>query len=95
MKKKSKTKTIPAFASETEEARFWDSMDSTAYFNGKGKVHLKLPARTTTISLRLPNRLLERLKRLATLKDVPYQSLLKVFLDEKIQEEMLGLKRAA
>lgn len=95
MKKNNKTKTIPAFASETEEARFWNSVDSTAYFSGRGGVHLKLPARTTTISLRLPNRILERLKRLATLKDVPYQSLLKIFLDEKIQEEILDLKRAA
>jgi predicted DNA binding CopG/RHH family protein len=95
MKKKKELKTILAFASEAEEVRFWDSVDSTAYFSGKGKVHLKLPARTTTISLRLPIRLLERLKRLATVKDVPYQSLLKILLDAKIQEEILELKKAA
>lgn len=95
MKKKNTTKPIPAFASEAEEVRFWNTVDSTAYFSGKGGVHLKLPTRTTTISLRLPNRLLERLKRLATLKDVPYQSLLKILLDEKIQEEISDLKRAA
>jgi predicted DNA binding CopG/RHH family protein len=94
MKKKNTIKTIPAFASETAETRFWNAVDSTAYFSGKGGVHLKLPTRTTTISLRLTTRLLERLNRMAILKDVPYQSLLKIFLDEKIQEEISVLKKA-
>ncbi len=92
--KERKLKTIPLFHSENEEAAFWDKVDSTAYFSRKGKIHLKLPHRTTSISLRLPLRLLERLKRLAEIKDVPYQSLLKIYLDEKIRDEIVGLKRA-
>jgi predicted DNA binding CopG/RHH family protein len=86
-------KTIPMFNSEKEEAIFWDRVDSTQYFSGKGNVHLKLPLRTKSISLRLPIRLLERLKRLAQIKDVPYQSLLKIYIDEKVQDEISGLKR--
>lgn len=83
---------IPLFASEAEEARFWEKADSTLYFSGKGNIHLKMPPRTTSISLRLPNRLLERLKKLADLKDVPYQSLLKIYLDEKVGEEVRTLR---
>lgn len=90
-----KLKTIPAFPSEAEEAAFWESVDSTVYFSGKGGVRLKMPGRTTVISLRLPKKLLERLKRLAETKDVPYQSLLKIYLDEKIREEIRSLQRAA
>lgn len=95
MKKKENLKPIPFFPSEKAEAEFWDKADSTDYFLGEGGIRLKLPPRTTSISLRLPRRLLERLKRLAKLKDVPYQSLLKVYLDEKIQEEIVELKKAA
>ena len=96
MKKRSKPlKTIPLFKSEKAEAEFWDSVDSTAYFSGKGNVHLKMPLRTVTISLRLPRRLLERLKKIAETKDVPYQSLLKIYVDEKVREEITTLKRVA
>ncbi|MBI4410975.1 MAG: BrnA antitoxin family protein [Deltaproteobacteria bacterium] len=93
MKKAKNIKTIPLFASEVEEAKFWDSVDSTQYFSGKGAIHLKMPARTTTISLRLPHRLLNRLKKLADSKDVPYQSLLKIYLDEKVGEEIATIKK--
>ncbi len=95
MQKRALLKTIPVFPSERDEARFWDRVDSTRYFSGKGGIHLKLPARTETISVRLPKRLLERLKKLATLKDVPYQSLLKIYLDEKVRQEISGLRKAA
>ena len=88
-------KIIPLFPSERAEAAFWESVDSTAFFSGQGKIHLKLPPRTETISLRLPQRLLERLKKLAVAKDVPYQSLLKIYLDEKVREEIASLRRAA
>ena len=94
-KRRKELKPIPGFASEKEEAVFWHKVDSTAYFSGKGGVHLKMPKRTETISLRLPLRLLERLKKLALAKDVPYQSLLKIYLDEKIREEISALRRAA
>lgn len=94
MKKKiNKTKKIPLFHSETEESQFWDKMDSTKYFSNHGNIYLKLPSRTTTISLRLPKRLLDRLRRLADLKDVPYQSLLKVYLDKSVGEEIQSLLR--
>lgn len=93
-RQKATLKKIPLFASEAEESRFWDRADSTRFFRGKGGVHLKLPRRTVTISLRLPQRLLVRIKKLADLKDVPYQSLMKVYLDDKIRQEISGLKRA-
>ena len=92
MRKRKTNSTIPLFASETEEAKFWEKVDSTRYFSGKGGVQLKMPLRTTSISLRLPNRLLDRLKKLADLKDVPYQSLLKIYLDEKVGEEVSALQ---
>ncbi len=95
MKKQKVIKSIPIFHSEIEEGRFWDSVDSTHYFSGKGGIHLKLPARTESISLRLPQKLLQRLKKLAEAKDVPYQSLLKIYLDEKVREEIVSLKRVA
>jgi len=92
-KRKTQPKRIPLFSSEKEEAAFWDRADSTLYFSGKGGVRLKLPPRTVAISLRLPKRLLERLKRLADLKDVPYQSLMKLYLDDKIREDITDLTR--
>ena len=95
MKQNGTTRAIPHFPSEKAEAEFWERVDSTEYFSGAGGVRLKLPPRNISISLRLPKRLLERLKRLAKIKDVPYQSLLKVYLDEKIQEEISSLKRVA
>lgn len=95
MKKRKPVKPIPLFHSERAEATFWDSVDSTKYFSGKGGVHLKMPLRNTTISLRLPHRLLGRLKKLAEMKDVPYQSLLKIYLDEKIREEIISLRKVA
>lgn len=95
MKKRRVLKPIPVFPSETEEAAFWDTADSTVYFDGRGRVSLKLPRRTTTISVRLPQTLIRRLKRLAEMKDVPYQSLLKIYLDEKVREEISVLKKVA
>jgi predicted DNA binding CopG/RHH family protein len=94
-KRKGSVKTIPAFATEAEEAAFWDRIDSTSYFPAKGNIHIKMPPRNVTISLRLPKRLLERLRRIAGMKDVPYQSLLKIFLDEKVREEIAELKKVA
>src|SRR3990167_523709 len=92
MKTRKGIKTIPLFASEQEEAKFWDQVDSTKFFSGEGRVRLKMPLRTKNISLRLPHRLLGRLRKLADLKDVPYQSLLKIYLDEKVREEIFALK---
>lgn len=95
MKKKNhQPKTIPLFSTEDAEARFWEKTESTDYFPNKGNIHLRMPRRTVSISLRLPVRSLQRLKRLAQLKDVPYQSLLKIYLDQKIGEEVTTLKKA-
>lgn len=83
-------KPIPAFASEAEEAEFWASHDTTDYVDwsaARPVIFPDLKASTTTISLRLPSHLLADLKRLANRRDVPYQSLLKVFLAERLEEE--------
>ena len=84
-------KTIPKFKSEQQEKEFWSKADSTEYVdwsNSQQIVFPKLKPSVKTISLRLPEALLEELKMLANKKDVPYQSLLKVYLAEKIDEEL-------
>jgi predicted DNA binding CopG/RHH family protein len=83
-------KKIPKFASEEDERKFWATADSTEYVDwplGQRKklVHLKPPLKT--ISLRLPVAMIEDLKMLANRRDVPYQSLLKVFLAERLAQE--------
>ena len=93
MKKSKDLKRIPLFSSEQAEADFWDQVDSTDYFSGQGAVRLKMPLRTQNISVRLPKTLLQRLKKLAALKDVPYQSLLKIYLDEKVRDEISTLRK--
>jgi predicted DNA binding CopG/RHH family protein len=87
-------KKIPKFKSEEEERKFWSSADSTEYidwYNGKRVVLPNLKPSLKTISLRLPEPMLAELKLLANKRDVPYQSLLKIFLAERIEKE---LKRA-
>ena len=81
------TKTIPRFASETEERAFWESQDSTAYVDWSKARRAVLPnlkPTTKTISLRLPQHLLDSIKAAANARDVPYQSLIKVWLQEKL-----------
>ena len=83
-------KTIPNFANEQEEQLFWSEQDSADYVNWEQAVSVVLPhlkPTTKTISLRLPETMIEQLKLLANKRDVPYQSLLKVFLAERIQQE--------
>ena len=84
-------KLIPTFRSEAEEQGFWQKHDSTDYIDwSKGKIGVfpELKPSTKTISLRLPESLLAAIKTLANKKDVPYQSLMKVFLSEKLQDEL-------
>ncbi|HMO52091.1 MAG TPA: BrnA antitoxin family protein [Kiritimatiellia bacterium] len=84
-------KQIPKFRSEDEERDFWSKADSTDYVDwskGKRVVFPNLNPSVKTISLRLPEALLEELKMLANKKGVPYQSLLKVYLAEKVGEEL-------
>lgn len=87
----SKFKKIPKFESEDEEREFWSHSDSTEYIDWKqSKAHIfsKLKPSTRTISLRLPESLLNELKLLANKRDVPYQSLIKIFLKERIDKEI-------
>jgi len=88
--RKSKQKPIPEFASETEEQEFWATADTTEDFdwsNARRVVFPKLKPTTTPISMRLPETLLTELKRLANELDVPYQSLMKVYLAERVALE--------
>jgi predicted DNA binding CopG/RHH family protein len=86
-------KSIPKFKSEAKEQEFWQKHDSDDYIDwSKGKIGVfpELKPSTKTISLRLPESLLAAIKTLANKKDVPYQSLMKVFLSEKLQDELNG-----
>ncbi len=81
-------KPIPAFASEAEERKFWETHDSAYYVDwskAKRTVLPKLKPATITISLRLPQHLLDAIKAAANVRDVPYQSLIKVWLQEKME----------
>lgn len=83
-------KPIPEFSDEAEERRFWQEHDSADYIDWSDAERTLLPdlkPTTKTISLRLPESMLEELKLLAHRRDVPYQSLLKVFLAERLQHE--------
>jgi predicted DNA binding CopG/RHH family protein len=82
--------TIPEFQSEEEEREFWASQDSTKYIDWSQAKRLNLPnlrPSLRTISLRLPVSMIEDLKILANKRDVPYQSLLKIFLAERLEKE--------
>ena len=86
-----KLKKVPKFESEKEEFEFWSTHDSTEYVDysrAKGVLLPNLKPSTKTISLRLPESLIKHLKVLANKRDVPYQSLLKMFLTERVKEEI-------
>ena len=88
---KKKLKEIPKFKNEDEEREFWgshDSMDYVDWDNARPVVFSKLKPTTRTISLRLPGSMLDRLKVAANKRDVPYQSLIKMFLKERLDEEL-------
>ncbi len=88
-------KRIPKFKNEDEEREFWATHDSTGYINwskGKRVILSNLKPSIRTISLRLPESMIEELKLLANKRDVPYQSLLKIFLAERIDEELKMVK---
>ena len=87
----SKLKLKPTFKSEVQEAVFWASHDSTEYVDYSKSHRMmfpKLKPSTETISLRLPKSLLDQLKTLANKRDVPYQTLLKLFVLERVQAEL-------
>ena len=88
---KHERKVIPEFRSETEEQEFWATHDSTDYIDwtkATSALFPNLKPTMKTISLRLPEPMLNRLKVLANERDVPYQSLLKMFLKERIDREL-------
>ena len=82
-------KKIPSFKSEEEERAFWETHDSTDYLDWTQAQQVIMPnlkPSTKTISLRLPQHLLDSIKAAANARDVPYQSLIKVWLQEKLHE---------
>lgn len=84
-------KKIPKFRTENKEREFWATHDSTEYIDWKKSKRTLLPnlkPSVKTISLRLPESMLEELKLLANKRDVPYQSLVKIFLAERIEQEL-------
>ncbi|MGH8226955.1 MAG: BrnA antitoxin family protein [Steroidobacteraceae bacterium] len=80
-------KAAPDFESEADERAFWESHDSAEYVDWRHATSVRLPnlkLTTTTISLRIPMGLLERIKVEANKRDMPYQSLIKVWLAEVV-----------
>lgn len=83
-------KKMPKFKTEAEERRFWQHHDSAEYLDWSSAREVMLPKlkpSTRTISLRLPESMLEALKLMANKRDIPYQSLLKAFLAERLDTE--------
>lgn len=86
-----KLKKIPKFRSEEEEREFWAKNDSSKYIDwskSKRATFPNLKPSTKIISLRLPEHIIESLKSLANKRDIPYQSLIKIILKEKIDQEL-------
>jgi predicted DNA binding CopG/RHH family protein len=84
---KTPNKPIPTFANEAQERAYWETHDSTTHLDWSQAQKVRLPnlkPTTKTISLRLPQHLLDSIKVAANARDVPYQSLIKVWLQEKL-----------
>ena len=84
-------KPIPKFKNEDDEREFWATHDSTDYVNWDKAERItfsNLKPSVKKISLRLPESMLEELKLLANTRDVPYQSLLKIYIAERIEKEL-------
>lgn len=87
-----KLKKIPVFKNEDEERDFWDTHDFTDYFDmskAERVVFPNLKLSTESISLRLPEWLLARIKELANKRDVPYQSYMKMILFREVERETM------
>jgi len=85
-----KFKKIPKFRSEAEERSFWQKNDTSDFIDWKKAERISFPnlkPSVRSISLRLPESMLNDLKVIANKKDIPYQSLMKIFISEKIKEE--------
>lgn len=84
-------KDIPKFRNEKEEREFWRKSDSTPYVDwtrARKAILPNLEPSVRNISIRLPESMLEELKLLANRRDVPYQSLMKIYLAERIRREL-------
>lgn len=89
---------VPTFRDEAEEREFWAAHDTADYVDwsrARPVVFPNLKPSTRTISLRLPESMLDELKVLANRRDVPYQSLLKVFLAERLESERRSRRKAS
>jgi len=86
-------KPLPTFKSEDAERKFWATLNSTDFVDWRTAKRVTLPklkASSQTISLRLPEPMFERLMALANKRDVPYQSLLKMFVAARLKDELEG-----
>ncbi|MFZ5517873.1 MAG: BrnA antitoxin family protein [Candidatus Zhuqueibacterota bacterium] len=86
-----KLKKIPQFKTEDEDREFWATSDSTEYIDWEKSEKItfsKLKPSTKKISLRLPEFILDEIKMIANKRNVPYQSLIKIFLKERIDQEL-------
>ncbi len=86
-----KLKKIPLFNTEDEERAFWAENDTTEFIDWAKAKKVKFPSlkpSTKTISLRLPEHILDDLKMMARKRDIPYQSLIKIFLKDRLDEEL-------
>ncbi|MEA3369367.1 MAG: BrnA antitoxin family protein [Candidatus Ratteibacteria bacterium] len=87
---------IPKFRNEDEERKFWNSHDSTEYIDwskAKDMTLSNLKPSVISISIRLPEIMVEELKLIAHKKDIPYQSLMKLYISEKVEEELVKYHR--
>lgn len=95
---KKRLKTAPKFKSEDHEREFWAKADASKYFDlskGEPGIFPNLKPTTESISIRLPKYLLIQIKAMASAKDVPYQSLMKILLADRVREELAPYGRSA
>ena len=95
-KTKTRIRKPPKFRNEDREREFWATHDSADYVNWRKAQAVRLPnlrPTTRTVSIRLPITMIERLKILANKRDVPYQSLLKMFVADRIEEELRATRK--
>lgn len=84
-------KAIPQFKNEAEEREFWATHDFADFFDSRDRIELNSPnlkPSTQSVTVRLPKPLVRNLNLLANEQDIPYQSLLKTLLDEKVKEKL-------
>ena len=89
------SKKIPKFDSESRERKFWSHRDSSVYVDYRKAIRASFPnlkPTSRTISIRIPESLLDNIKVIANRADVPYQSMMKVLLNEKVSEVLRSRK---